>query len=89
MVTRARDDVVEHSMRVVEQASSEIRSSVQFVMGMGPGRTLQRGFVMAKRMDGKVVMRSDTIASGDTLTLSFADGDVAAKVNQVTKKEIT
>ena len=89
LVTRAREMVFEHATRMVEQAKSEARSSVQYVLGMGPARTLQRGFVMAKQTNGKIVMRSVEIAPGDSLTLSFADGDVSTNVKHVTRKEIT
>jgi exodeoxyribonuclease VII large subunit len=88
LVTRAREVVFEHATRIVEQARSEARSSVQYVLGMGPARTLQRGFVMAKQTNGKIVMRSKLITPGDSLTLSFADGDVTTNVKQVTRKEI-
>jgi exodeoxyribonuclease VII large subunit len=88
LVTRAREVVFEHATRMVEQAKSEARSSAQYVLGMGPARTLQRGFVMAKQTNGKIVMRSEAIAPGDSITLSFADGEVTTNVKQVTRKEI-
>jgi exodeoxyribonuclease VII large subunit len=88
LVTRAREVVFEHAARMVEQARSGARSSVQYVLGMGPTRTLQRGFVMAKQTNGKILMRSEAISPGDSLTLSFADGDVTTNVKQVTRKEI-
>ncbi len=86
-VTRAREIVFESATRMVEQARSESRSAVQYVIGMGPTRTLQRGFAMAKREDGKIVMRSEGIAAGESLTVSFADGEVLTNVKQVTRKE--
>jgi len=88
LVSRARQVVFEHATRMVENARSEARSSVQYVLGIGPARTLQRGFVMAKQMNGKIVMRSKAISPGDSLTLSFADGDISADVKKVTRKEI-
>jgi exodeoxyribonuclease VII large subunit len=88
LVTRAREVVFEHATRMVDQAKSEARSSVQYVLGIGPARTLQRGFVMAKQTNGKIVMRSEAIAPGDSLTLSFTDGEVTTNVKQVTRKEL-
>jgi len=86
-VTRAREIVFESANSMLEQARSKSRSAVQYVIGMGPTRTLQRGFAMAKREDGKIVMRSEGIAPGESLSVSFADGEVLTNVKQVTRKE--
>jgi exodeoxyribonuclease VII large subunit len=84
--SNSRKIMFEHAKRIIEQAQSDARTSVQYVLGMGPKRTMQRGFVMAKRTNGKLVMRSEGLVAGDVLALSFSDGEVTADIKEVRKE---
>ena len=53
---------------------------MQLVVGLGPEKTLGRGFSIVRR-GGKTLSRKADTHSGDDIELQFADGVVGAKIN--------
>ena len=49
---------------------------------LNPQRVLERGYSVARTADGSVVTRAAQVEAGDALSLSFADGQAAVRVEQ-------
>ena len=52
-------------------------------------KVLERGFALVRGEDGAVRRRADTVKSGETLTLTFADGEVRATAGEGAPKPKT
>jgi len=68
----------DRSFLAVSNIQDRVKASAEFVLGLGPERTLQRGFVMARHRDGKPVTRKTQVSAGERIQLQFADGSVGA-----------
>ena len=60
------------------QARRHVESLARLLDGVSYRGALERGFALVRGPDGRVRRRADQIASGEALTLSFADGDIGA-----------
>jgi len=78
-ISTQRNLVRDRSESAIQRVQDRLRESVEFVIGVGPGNTLQRGFVIA-RSKGKVITRKAHVESGDRVDLQFADGNLSATV---------
>ena len=72
--------VRDRSRQLTQTAGERITSSMQLVVGLGPEKTLGRGFSIVRR-GGKTLSRKTDAHSGDDIDLQFADGVVGAKIN--------
>ncbi len=61
-----------------KNVGDRIKASAEFVLNCGPEKTLTRGFVMARKQDGKPVTRKTQLGAGERIQLQFADGQVGA-----------
>jgi exodeoxyribonuclease VII large subunit len=68
----------DRSFLAVRNIQDRVKASAEFVLGLGPEQTLQRGFVMARHRDGKPVTRRAQVSAGERIQLQFADGNVGA-----------
>lgn len=73
-----RSLIRDRSFLAVRNIGDRVRASAEFVLGLGPEKTLQRGFVMARHRDGKPVTRKAQLGAGEKIQLQFADGAVGA-----------
>jgi exodeoxyribonuclease VII large subunit len=70
----------DRSRQLTQTAGERIKSAIELVVGLGPEKTLARGFSIARR-GGKTLSRKSDTHSGDDIELQFADGVVGAKIN--------
>lgn len=65
----------------VQTTRENLKALGEYVIGLGPKKTLERGFVMTKRRgSGKAITRKAQVKPGDVLEVDFADGNVDAVV---------
>jgi exodeoxyribonuclease VII large subunit len=72
----------DRSFLAITNIGDRVKSSMEFVMGLGPERTLQRGFVITRHQDGKPITRRSQVSSGERLQLQFADGNIQATTTE-------
>lgn len=66
----------------VRSAESEFRSAEAFLKAHDPTRILALGYALVRDAAGKVVRSVSQVRSGDRLSLSLADGSLAATVSE-------
>ena len=76
MVCARRLNQIQNS-RIVE-ARRNIDALARILDGVSYKGALERGFALVRGGDGHVRRRAGQIHGGETLSLTFADGDVAA-----------
>ena len=54
---------------------------------MSPLKVLTRGYAMAQQEDGGLIRNLGDVASGDTVSISLADGSFTATVNEVKERK--
>ena len=64
---------------VMKRVEAELRA-------LGPYNILERGYVMARRDDGRLVTRASNVKPKEILELTFADGKVETETRSVTTK---
>lgn len=79
-------DVVVGARRSIVQARSDAASQFQAIAGMGPGRTLQRGFAIVRDDAGATVTSATRVAAGNHVEIEFRDGRVAVQVIRKAEK---
>ena len=62
----------------LSEARRRLDALARVLEGVSYRGALERGFALVRGEDGKVRRRADQVASGEALSLAFADGDVAA-----------
>jgi exodeoxyribonuclease VII large subunit len=77
--------------RVVERAENRSRELVSHLRNLSPQRTLDRGYSIVQLESGTIVRERTDAPSGARLTVTVADGAIAAisegEQNQTTRKE--
>jgi exodeoxyribonuclease VII large subunit len=58
----------------LDRAGNDLAHQLARVRGMSPLATLKRGYAVVLDVDGRVVTRSDQVASGDSLQVRVAEG---------------
>lgn len=58
----------------------QIRSFIELIIGLGPKKTLQRGYSITKNSRGKIITRKKDTRIGEILSIQFTDGRVNAEV---------
>ena len=71
--------IKERSLLAVQTISDRVKTTMEFIIGLGPERTLGRGFVITRK-DGKPVTRGAQIGAGDKIELQFADMSRGARI---------
>ena len=66
--------------RLLETWRRSLAQRLQLLEALSPRRLLQRGFVLARRSDGRLVRSIADAAEGDALQLELADGRIEAVV---------
>ena len=66
--------------RVVERAQNGLSEQVGRLRALSPRRTLQRGYAIAQRADGRALRDADEASAGDRVVLTLATGRLAAVV---------
>jgi exodeoxyribonuclease VII large subunit len=67
----------DRSRLLVATVQDRVKAEAELVLGFGPAKTLERGFVMTKRK-GKPLTRKAQVSRGERIELLFADGIVGA-----------
>jgi exodeoxyribonuclease VII large subunit len=62
----------------LDQARRHLTGLVRELDLISYRKVLERGFALVRGEDGTVRRRADSLQSGETLTLTFADGDAKA-----------
>jgi exodeoxyribonuclease VII large subunit len=62
----------------IAQAQRHVESLSRLLGGVSYRGALERGFALVRGSDGRVRRRAAQVASGEALSLIFADGDIAA-----------
>ena len=65
----------------VRLARERLRGSTEQLQALSPLAVLQRGYSIARRLDGAVVRDAGTLAAGDRLDLLFARGTARVRVD--------
>jgi len=86
--TRRRREALQSSMqdigraarRTVIQAKTDVASHFQSVVGMGPNRTLQRGFAIVRDNADATVTSAAQAAIKNDLEIEFRDGRIAVHI---------
>ncbi|MFG0329633.1 MAG: exodeoxyribonuclease VII large subunit [Phycisphaerales bacterium] len=80
LLTRARHDLerAEHERRIVAERRIEALHAV--LRGLDPRSVLQRGYSITRDASGAVVRSVNTVAAGDRLRTSVADGQIESEV---------
>lgn len=81
-VEREKQALISASDRVLMEGERGVNEAFRAVVGLGPKATLERGYVLVRRSDGSVVSRAAGLASGQSLRLNFADGEVNVRVEE-------
>jgi exodeoxyribonuclease VII large subunit len=61
-------------------AADDLRHTVARLRALSPAATLERGYAIVQRADGHVVRAASDVATGDTLRVRLADGELRASV---------
>lgn len=69
------------AQRVVQDARRLSESLVREIAGQGPQKNLARGFAVVRNGRGAPVTRAQGVAPGQVVSVQFADGSVAARVD--------
>lgn len=72
-----RSLIRDRSRLTVETIQERVKAEAELVLGFGPAKTLQRGFVMTKKK-GKPLTRKAQVGNGEHIELQFADGNIGA-----------
>ncbi len=72
------DRCLDHGLR---SAGEELRHTVARLRALSPAATLQRGYAIVQRADGRVVRAASDVSAGDPVRVRLADGELAATVD--------
>jgi exodeoxyribonuclease VII large subunit len=78
----ALTEVRRGSLAMVENASTKVGAHMRLIVGLGPQSTLQRGFSIAKKYDGRPISSREAASQNAEFSVHFHDGAV-----QVANKE--
>ena len=62
----------------IERAESRVAELVGHLRALSPQRTLERGYAIVHRGDGKIVRKPADVAAGDALRVRVAGGEFGA-----------
>jgi exodeoxyribonuclease VII large subunit len=71
-------ELMDHCVDRHERRVGELRGQLR---ALSPRRTLERGYAIAHRADGRILRSATDAATGDALLLTLADGDVSTTVS--------
>ncbi len=83
-VARLRDRSRRVLTAALDRAGDNLTHTRARVTALSPAATLERGYAVLQRADGRVVRRAAEVASGDPLRARLAEGEVALTVDGVT-----
>ena len=66
----------------VDRAEQRLRSLAQNLRALSPERVLERGYILAQRVDGKFLRSVDDVVGGDAVTLQLIDGVLTTTVSE-------
>jgi exodeoxyribonuclease VII large subunit len=78
-VRASLDSVVENSRRQLRDARVRSEAAMREIAGQGPEKTLGRGFVVVRALDGKPVTNAAAAAAAQDVQIEFRDGQLAAR----------
>lgn len=64
----------------IKNIMTQTKSNAELIVGLGPKKTLERGFTIARNANGNVITRKKNTNVGDLVSLEFADGNVKLSV---------
>ena len=64
----------------LDTQSARLDATMRQILGLTPERTLSRGYALVRGAGGEVVTRANQLQAGQTLNLTFQDGEVGARV---------
>lgn len=70
----------DRSVLATQTLRERVQGDAELVLGFGPSKTLQRGFVIT-RTNGKPLTRRNQVVSGGRIELQFADGKIGATIH--------
>jgi exodeoxyribonuclease VII large subunit len=70
----------DRSVFATQTLRERVKADAELVLGFGPSKTLQRGFVIT-RTKGKPLTRRNQVSSGERIELQFADGNIGATIH--------
>ena len=70
--------------RTLQSESQRLDSIATLVANFAPERIFRLGYAIARK-EGKALQSVDSVAVGDTITTSLADGEVESKITKITK----
>ena len=82
-----RDRLMSAQERLLAGKRAQFIKLTSSLDAMSPLRVLSRGYAIAENAEGELVKSAQTLSAGDTLALSFADGNADCRVEQIYLKE--
>lgn len=80
-VAALRDRATRCLSHRVEAAQDELRHTVARLRALSPAATLERGYAIVQRGDGRVVRAADEVTSGESLRVRVTDGEFCVTVD--------
>lgn len=74
-ITTLQERAGRMALRVIADRERSLQALGQVMESLNPTRVLERGFVLVRGHDGKLVTRAASIEPGQNLSLVFADGE--------------
>ncbi|MGV2865152.1 exodeoxyribonuclease VII large subunit, partial [Achromobacter sp. AGC39] len=71
--------------RLLVQGRNRLAAATAQLRALDPGNTLSRGYAIARDGDGRIVRDAASLATGQALDLSFAQGGAQVQVQQTRK----
>lgn len=71
----------------LDRATDNLTQTRARVAALSPAATLQRGYAVLQRADGRVVRRPADVARGDPLRARLAEGELAVAVREVSDRD--
>jgi exodeoxyribonuclease VII large subunit len=79
-VTALRDRAARNLEHRIRRADDALEHTVARLRALSPAKTLERGYAIVQRPDGRVVRAADEVAADDILRVRLADGELRAAV---------
>jgi exodeoxyribonuclease VII large subunit len=81
--TVARERLAEATVRAVHDRRTRLTGYADRLRALSPRLVLERGFCIARRVDGSLVRAAEGLSPGDLLSLEFARGEADARVETI------
>ncbi|GAB6070283.1 exodeoxyribonuclease VII large subunit [Thiomicrorhabdus hydrogeniphila] len=79
-IEQQQKHVLENAKRVLSVQKQQLIQSISFILSSGPKAQLNRGFSMAKSLEGKPIITAKEALKHPKIELEFSDGSIEANI---------